>query len=240
MARAAATLLNPERAPKLPAVKWKCDDKLERELRARGFRYIAGADEVGRGCLFGAVVAAAVILGPDTRIPGLNDSKQIEPEAREEMAALVRDRAIAWAIEAVDAATIDRINIYEASRLAMKRAIASLQPAADFALVDAVPLDIPIPQHPLIKGDERCHAIAAASVIAKVHRDQMMREWDRFYPEYGLASHKGYTAPDHLSALRRLGPTPQHRMTFEPVRENALCSLLPRDRQMDLFTAAGA
>ena len=242
MARVAAKVLNPDRRAAAPPVgkAWKCQDRLERELRARGFRNIAGADEVGRGSLFGAVVAAAVILAPDTRIPGLNDSKQVEPEERETMAALIRERAVAWTIEAVDAATIDRINIYEASRLAMKRAVERLQPAADFALVDAVPLDIPIPQHPLIQGDERCHAIAAASIIAKVHRDRMMRDWDRFFPEYGLASHKGYTAPDHLAALRRLGPTPQHRMTFEPVRQNALCSLLPRDRQMDLFAGAHA
>lgn len=240
MARAAAKVLNPERAVPASAARFRCDDKLEQELRARGFRNIAGADEVGRGSLFGAVVAAAVILAPDTRIPGLNDSKQIEPQARDDMAALIRERAVALTIEAVDAATIDRVNIYEASRLAMKRAIERLQPAADFALIDAVPLDLPIPQHPLIKGDERCHAIAAASVIAKVHRDQMMRYWDRFYPEYGLASHKGYTAPDHLAALRRLGPTPQHRMTFEPVRASAYFSLLPRDRQMEMFTAAQA
>jgi ribonuclease HII len=239
MARAAAKVLIPEGEARLPA-RWRCDNKLEQELRARGFRNIAGADEVGRGSLFGAVVAAAVILGPDTRIRGLNDSKQIEPEDREQMAALIRERAVAWAIEAVDAATIDRINIYEASRLAMKRAIERLQPAADFALVDAVPLDIGIPQHPLVQGDERCHTIAAASIIAKVYRDQMMREWVRFFPEYGLASHKGYTAPEHLTALRRLGPTPQHRMSFEPVRQNALFSLLPRDRQMELFTAARA
>jgi ribonuclease HII len=241
MARVAARKRNPDREGKSRAVAtWKCQDRMEQELRARGFRYIAGADEVGRGSLFGAVVAAAVILAPDTRIHGLNDSKQIEPDQRGKMAALIRERAIAWTIEAVDAATIDRINIYEASRLAMKRAIERLQPAADFALVDAVPLDIPIPQHPLVQGDERCHAIAAASVIAKVYRDQMMREWHRFFPEYGLASHKGYTAPDHLAALRRLGPTPQHRMSFEPVRQNALFSLLPRDRQMELFPGARA
>jgi len=252
MARPAARELNPERNLKnrSPArskatdtPRFQCDDILERELRVRGFRNIAGADEVGRGSLFGAVVAAAVILSPDSRvagmrIPGLNDSKQIDPEAREEMADLIRERALAWTIEAVDAATIDRINIYEASRLAMKRAIERLQPAADFALIDAVPLDIPIPQHPLIKGDERCHAIAAASIIAKVHRDRMMRVWDRFYPEYGLASHKGYTAPEHLAALRRLGPTPQHRMTFEPVRQNAYFSMLPRDRQLEMFAGA--
>ncbi len=238
MARPAARELNPKSSPK--NVPFQCQDKLERDLRARGYHFIAGADEVGRGSLFGAVVAAAVILSPDRPIDGLNDSKQIDPEAREELSALIRERAVAWTIEAVDAATIDRINIYEASRLAMKRAIERLRPAPDFALIDAVPLDIAIPQHPLIKGDARCHAIAAASIIAKVHRDRMMCEWHRFYPEYGLASHKGYTAPDHLAALRGLGPTPQHRMTFEPVRQSALCSMLPRDRQLEMFAAAGA
>lgn len=238
MARPAARELNPKGSPKNPP--FQCQDTLERDLRARGYRFIAGADEVGRGSLFGAVVAAAVILSPDQPVPGLNDSKQLDPEAREELAELIRHRAVAWTIEAVDAAAIDRINIYEASRLAMKRAIERLQPAADFALIDAVPLDIAIPQHPLIKGDARCHAIAAASIVAKVHRDRMMREWDCFYPDYGLAGHKGYTAPEHLAALRRLGPTPQHRMTFEPVRRNALCSMLPRDRQLEMFAAAGA
>src|SRR5580658_1202413 len=139
------------------APRWKCRGHLEQELRARGFELIAGADEVGRGSLFGAVVAAAVILSPGAPIRGLNDSKQIEPERREVLAARIRERAVAWAVAAVDAATIDRINIYEASRLAMKMAVLQLNPAADFVLVDAVPLDLPLPQQPLIQGDERCH-----------------------------------------------------------------------------------
>ena len=216
---------------------WKCQGTLERDLRARGFRCIAGADEVGRGSLFGAVVAGAVILSPDAPIRGLNDSKQLEPERREVLAERIRERAIAWAIAAVDAATIDRINIYEASRLAMKTAILRLIPAADFVLVDAVPLEIPVPQQPLIQGDERCHAIAAASILAKVYRDQMMREWDRFYPEYGLAGHKGYHAPEHMAALRRLGPTPMHRFSFAPVRQYAFHSPLLREEQMEMFAA---
>jgi ribonuclease HII len=225
-------------SPKQPARKnWKCQDILERELRARGFRLIAGADEVGRGSLFGAVVAGAVILSPDSPIRGLNDSKQIEPERREVFAERIRERAVAWAVAAVDAATIDRINIYEASRLAMKMAIGGLRPAADFALVDAVPLDIPIPQQPLIQGDERCHAIAAASIIAKVYRDRMMCEWDRFYPEYGLANHKGYHAPEHMAAIRRFGPTPMHRFSFAPVRQYAFHSPLARQQQMEMFAA---
>jgi ribonuclease HII len=228
MARAAAKLLRPN---------WKCQGTIEQELRSRGFRLVAGADEVGRGSLFGAVVAGAVILSPDSPVRGLNDSKQIEPERREILAQRIRERAVAWSVAAVDAATIDRINIYEASRLAMKMAVQLLRPAADFVLVDAVALDLPLPQQPLIQGDERCHAIAAASILAKVYRDNMMREWDRFYPEYGLANHKGYHAPEHMEAIRRLGPTPMHRFSFEPVRRHAFHSPLEREKQMEMFAS---
>jgi len=220
----------PARAP-----RWKCEGAAEKALRARGFRFVAGADEVGRGSLFGAVVAAAVILSPDSPVRGLNDSKQIDHDRREVLAERIRERAIAWSIAAVDACTIDRINIYQASRLAMKQAVLQLNPASDFVLVDAVPLDLPLPQQPLVQGDERCHAIAAASIIAKVYRDRMMREWDRFYPEYGLASHKGYQTPEHLAAIRRYGPTPMHRFSFEPVRQNAFHSPMAQDRQMEMF-----
>lgn len=223
----------------MPRIKraWKCQGTLEDELRSRGYRYIAGADEVGRGSLFGAVVAGAVILSPDSPVRGLNDSKQIEPEQREILAEQIRERAVCWAVASVDAATIDRINIYEASRLAMKKAVAQLQPAADFLLVDAVPLDVSIPQQPLIQGDERCHAIAAASILAKVYRDNMMRDWDRFYPEYGLANHKGYHAPEHMDAIRRLGPTPMHRFSFAPVRAHAFDSPNTETRQREMFAA---
>jgi ribonuclease HII len=217
--------------------RWKCQGNLENELRARGFRFIAGADEVGRGSLFGSVVAAAVILSRDNPIRGLNDSKQIEPDRREVLADRIRERAVAWAVAAVDSSMIDRINIYEASRLAMKTAVRQLDPSADFVLVDAVPLDLPLPQQPLVQGDERCHAIAAASIIAKVYRDRMMCEWHKFYPEYGLASHKGYQTPEHMAAIRKYGPTPLHRLSFEPVRRHALFSPLPRDRQMEMFAA---
>ncbi len=224
-------------ASKRKTKSWKCQGILEEELRSRGFRCIAGADEVGRGSLFGAVVAGAVILSPDAPVRGLNDSKQIEPERREVLAERIRERALAWSVAAVDAATIDRINIYEASRLAMKMAVEQLIPAADFVLVDAVPLDLAMPQQPLVQGDERCHAIAAASIIAKVYRDNIMREWDRFYPEYGLASHKGYHAPEHMEAIRRLGPTPMHRFSFEPVRRCAFHSPMEKERQMEMFAA---
>src|SRR5712692_8028371 len=152
----------------LKAAKFRCEATLERELHARGFLAVAGVDEVGRGSLFGAVFAAAVILSPDRPIRGLNDSKQLEPERRVILAERIRQRAVCWSIAAVDAGTIDHINIYHASRLAMRLAIEQLSPPADFLLIDALPLDVRIPQKPLIKGDERCQAIAAASIVAKV------------------------------------------------------------------------
>ena len=227
--------MRPERADS----KFRCQATLERELRARGFRAVAGVDEVGRGSLFGPVMAGAVILSPDRPVRGLNDSKLLEPERREELAERIRERAVAWAIAAVDAATIDSINIYQASRLAMRKAVGQLNPAPDFLLVDAVPVDVPVPQRPLIKGDARCHAIAAASIIAKVYRDACMRIWDEVFPAYGLAGHKGYSTPEHCLALRELGPTPLHRLSFEPVRA---CSRFPLDfdPQMQLFETAGA
>jgi ribonuclease HII len=213
--------------------KLRCEGTLERELRARGFSAIAGVDEVGRGSLFGAVFAGAVILSPDRPIRGLNDSKQLEPERREVLAERIRERAVAWAVAGVDAAAIDRINIYNASRLAMKLAVERLSPAADFLLIDAVPLRLSLPQQPLIHGDARCHAIAAASIIAKVERDACMRVWDEIYPQYGLARHKGYNTPEHLRALEEHGLTPLHRLSFEPVRARSLFPM--DDGQLELF-----
>lgn len=198
---------------------WKCDGTLERGLRSRGFFAVAGADEVGRGSLFGSVVAAAVILSPDCPVRGLNDSKQIEPERRAVLAARIRERAVAWAVAAVDAEVIDRINIYHASLLAMKMAVEQLRPAADFLLVDAFPLNLGLPQYPIVQGDERCHAIAAASIVAKVYRDETMREWDAVYPQYGLARHKGYQTPEHVRALEQHGVSPLHRRSFAAVRQ---------------------
>jgi ribonuclease HII len=217
-----------------PAGKIRCEGAIEREVRARGFSAVAGVDEVGRGALFGAVFAAAVVLSPERPVRGLNDSKQLEPERRTVLAGRIRERAVAWAVAAVDAATIDRINIYQASRLAMKLAVEKLQPAADFLLIDALNLDVPIAQRALIQGDARCHAIAAASILAKVERDACMCEWDAVYPDYGLARHKGYSTPEHADALEAHGPTPLHRLSFAPVR---IRSLFPTDStlQMDLF-----
>jgi ribonuclease HII len=200
---------------------------------------VAGVDEVGRGSLFGGVFAGAVILSPDRPIRGLNDSKQLEPERREVLAERIRERAVAWAVGAVDAAVVDRINIYQASRLAMKLAVQRLSPAADFLLIDAVPLEMDIPQYPLIHGDARCQAIAAASIVAKVARDACMRVWDKIYPQYGLANHKGYNTPEHLRALVEHGLTPLHRLSFEPVRARSLFPV--DDGQLELFTMeAGA
>lgn len=217
-----------------PVGKIRCDGTIEREVRVRGFRAVAGVDEVGRGALFGPVFAAAVILSEARPIRGLNDSKQLEPERRTILAERIRERAVAWAVAAVDAATIDRINIYHASRLAMKFAVEKLWPMADFLLIDALYLDVPIAQRALIHGDARCHTIAAASILAKVERDACMCEWDAIFPDYGLARHKGYSTPEHSGALDSHGPTPLHRLSFEPVRSR---SLFPADldEQMDLF-----
>jgi len=225
--------------PESAGGKFRCEATMERELRARGFHAVAGVDEVGRGALFGPVFAAAVILSPDRPVRGLDDSKALEPERREVLAERIRERAVAWAVAAVDAATIDDINIYQATRVAMRMAVSSLNPVPDFLLVDAVPIELPLPQRSLIKGDARCHAIAAASIVAKVHRDALMRVWDEIFPEYGLASHKGYSTPEHYAALQKFGTTPLHRLSFEPVRQR---SLFPIDYspQMDLFETAGA
>jgi ribonuclease HII len=219
--------------------KIRCEATLERELRARGFHAVAGVDEVGRGSLFGPVFAGAVILSEDRPVRGLNDSKLLEAERREVLAERIQERAVAWAVAAVDAGTIDYINIYQASRLAMRIAVSRLNPPPDFLLIDAVALDYSLPQRPLIKGDARCHAIAAASIIAKVHRDACMRVWDEIFPGYGLASHKGYSTPEHYEALEKYGPTPLHRLSFEPVRAHARFPV-EYNPQMALFDVMGA
>jgi ribonuclease HII len=199
-----------------------CGNRYERAARAQGATIIAGVDEVGRGALFGPVVAAAVILPPETRIRGLRDSKQLLAEDRGRLAAIVRKKAIAIAIEEVCAGTIDRVNIYQATRIAMTAAVARLSPAADHLLIDAMRLDLACGQTSIIYGDSLSISIAAASVVAKVYRDGLMRELDREYPGYGFASHKGYSTPEHLDALRRLGPCALHRLTFRPVAQSSL------------------
>jgi ribonuclease HII len=197
--------------------KLRCSLKFEKLAWAAGVEHVAGVDEVGRGSLFGPVVAAAVILDPAHRIRGLRDSKLLAAERREELALIIRERAIAWAIAAVDSARIDQINIYQASRLAMLRAVRQLAPAAGHLLVDAVRLDCELPQQPIIHGDALSASIAAASIVAKVERDRMISAWDPVFPMYGLASNKGYCTARHLAALREYGPSPLHRQSFAPV-----------------------
>ena len=197
-----------------------CTLKYEKDAWSNGAFLVAGVDEVGRGSLFGPVVAAAVILDPKYRIRGLRDSKLLLPERREILAERIRQHAIAWSIAAVDAARIDQINIYQASRVAMKIAVTQLNPLADYLLVDALRLDCDLPQRAIIHGDALSASIAAASIIAKVERDRMVREWDPIFPLYGLASNKGYSTPRHISALREHGPCPLHRQSFAPVWNN--------------------
>lgn len=194
-----------------------CTVKYEKQAWATGAQRIAGVDEVGRGSLFGPVVAAAVILNPEDRIRGLRDSKLLVAERREILAERIRERAIAWAVAAVDAARIDQINIYQASRVAMRQAVAQLQPVPDYLLIDAVKIDCSIEQKAIIHGDALSASIAAASILAKVERDRMICEWDPVFPAYGLASNKGYSTPRHLAALREFGPSPLHRQSFAPV-----------------------
>lgn len=193
----------------------------EKTLRQAGYIAVAGVDEAGRGSLFGPVFAAAVILNPDRQIRGLDDSKQLPADRREVLAERIRERATAWAVAGADAFEIDHFNILEATRRAMQRAITALRPACDCLLIDAVKLPVPLPQRNLIHGDSLSFSIAAASILAKTARDAAVIAWDAVFPEYGLASNKGYSAPEHLAALRRHGPTPLHRFSFEPVRASA-------------------
>jgi ribonuclease HII len=198
-----------------------CGARFEREARQRGWQRVAGLDEAGRGALFGPVVAGAVILNPKRRIVGLDDSKKLTAERRRELAQRIREHALAWATAEIDASRIDAWNIFQASRQAMALAVTQLFPAPDFLLLDAMEIDLPIEQKPLIHGDARSVSIAAASILAKVERDHRMEEFDQVYPQYGLAQNKGYGTPDHLEALRRFGPSPLHRFSYAPVRESA-------------------
>lgn len=200
-----------------------CSWKLEQAARKAGALRIAGLDEVGRGPMFGPVVAAAVILAPTCKLDGLNDSKRLSEKKRNELDAEIRANAVAWAIAEVDAETIDRINIRQASLLAMRRAVEQLALTPDYLLIDGVDtIDWPCPQQSVVQGDATSFSIAAASVLAKVYRDRLMVEMDREFPGYGLANHKGYCSAEHLAALARLGPTPQHRKSYQPVAQTAL------------------
>ena len=214
--------LSPSAAKLRLLKRLRCSLKFEKQAWQSGARLVAGVDEVGRGSLFGYVVAAAVILDPAYRIRGLRDSKLLPKERREVLAERIREHSIGWAISAVDAARIDQINIYHASRLAMHQAVSQLQPAADYLLIDAMKLHCETPQRAIIHGDALSASIAAASILAKVERDRMISEWDPVFPIYGLASNKGYSTPKHLKALREHGPSPLHRRSFAPVWSNPI------------------
>lgn len=198
-----------------------CSDAPEQALRYRGFKMIAGVDEVGRGALFGPVVAAAVILPERCAAlarAGLKDSKQLDRKQREKLDRRIRKCALAVSIAEVDAETIDRVNIYQASRMAMLAAVQGLSLTPDHLLIDAMRIDHPCAQTKIYYGDSLSLSIAAASVVAKVHRDRLMRDLDTVHPGYGLAAHKGYATPSHRKLLRELGPCPLHRRSFAPVR----------------------
>lgn len=180
---------------------------------------LAGVDEVGRGPLAGDVVAAAVILDPARPIPGLRDSKKLSPRRREELALLIMEQAQAWSVARASVAEIDELNILQASLLAMHRAVRALEPQPSYVLVDGNRLPRwDYPSEPVVKGDDRVPAIAAASILAKVQRDRELVDLERQYPGYGFAAHKGYPTASHLEALRTLGVTPVHRRSFGPVR----------------------
>ena len=205
--------------------KWVCGWEFELAARAYGSMRVAGVDEVGRGPLFGPVVAAAVILPEGAELEGLNDSKQLTEEEREHFNERVREIALAFAVAEVDVRTIDRINILQASRLAMKVAVEALGIQPDHLLIDGnqkidyCPPGVVCRQTTIVQGDARSLSIAAASVIAKVHRDRLLCELDAVFPGYGLARNKGYGTPEHKEALLRLGITEMHRRSFAPVAE---------------------
>ena len=190
----------------------------EKECYARGMKLIAGVDEVGRGPLAGPVVAASVILPKACKIPGLNDSKKIPKSKHKEIYEAVLQNAIAIGIGIKDNHVIDQVNIYEATKLAMMEAIGQLDPQPQHLLIDAMKLDLPISQTSIIKGDANSLSIAAASIVAKVTRDQMMGEFDREYPGYDFAQNAGYGTAKHLAGLDKLGVTPIHRRSFEPIK----------------------
>ena len=190
----------------------------EKECYARGMELIAGVDEVGRGPLAGPVVAAAVILPKGCKISGLNDSKKIPKSKHKEIYEAVLQNAVAIGIGIKDNQVIDQVNIYEATKLAMMEAIGQLEPQPQHLLIDAMKLDLPIPQTSIIKGDANSLSIAAASIVAKVTRDQMMEEFDREYPGYDFAQNAGYGTAKHLAGLDKLGVAPIHRRSFEPIK----------------------
>lgn len=189
--------------------------QFEQALWGEGYTTIAGVDEVGRGCLFGDVVAGAVILPPGLLIEGVDDSKKLSEKKRDQLYDVILRQSVAWSVARVDAETIDRINIKQAARLAMKLAVESLAVPADYLLIDAEKIDLPLPQQSIIKGDATSQSIAAASIVAKVTRDRLCQgEWEEAYPDYGIAIHKGYATKLHRERLLENGASPLHRRTF--------------------------
>ena len=202
--------------------------EFEERARAAGHRLVGGIDEVGRGPLAGPVVAACVVTDGPLRLRGLNDSKQVPPELRAELAVEIKARCVAWAIGEASVGEIDRLNIYWASVLAMERALAALATAPEYLLTDAVRIKSwSAPQEPVIKGDAKCATVAAASIVAKVHRDALLVALDAQYPHYGFALHKGYATPQHIAALDSHGPCVEHRRGFWRVRAAMLPGLEP-------------
>ncbi len=199
--------------------QWSIGFDFEDQARSEGYLFIAGVDEVGRGCIAGPVVAAACILDRKKPLPdGLDDSKKLDAETRTRIAAELKQSCIAYAIGQIEAEEIDRINILEATKKAMLAAIASLDPAADHLLIDALHLKAtPLPQKAIIKGDSISVSIAAASILAKTYRDELMTAYDEQFPQYGFAGHKGYGCASHYDAVREHGPCVLHRMTFRGV-----------------------
>ncbi len=198
-------------------------EEFEQEARRCGYRRIAGIDEAGRGPLAGPVVAAAVILPVRCRLAGVDDSKQLTEAERDRLYAVILEKAVGVGIGSADAHEIDSVNILEATRLAMRRALDNLAPAPDYLLTDAVTLPaVTVPGRPIIKGDALSLSIAAASIIAKVTRDRLMAAYHEAFPEYNFLSHKGYGTAEHLQRLARYGPCAIHRRTFAPVRESNL------------------
>ncbi len=196
----------------------------EQRAHGRGYRLIAGIDEAGRGALAGPVVAAAVVLPVGVRIDGVDDSKKLSPETRERLFDVIMAQALRVGVGMASAKVIDRINILQATRLAMQEAVGKLSPQPDFLLIDGISrIASPLPQQTIKKGDSLSLSIAAASIIAKVSRDRLMRELDLKHPGYGLAGHKGYGSASHMEAIRRLGPSPIHRLTFGGVKEHLQC-----------------
>lgn len=195
--------------------RWEAMSATERALRETGLHWIAGVDEAGRGPLAGPVVAAAVILPAGAWIPGLDDSKRLPAAERERLAAEVRRQASAWAVGVATAAEVDALNVWHATRLAMRRALDALPVRPELVLVDGRPVpELGYPQRAVVDGDATCVSIAAASVVAKVFRDRLMTVLDAAYPQYGFAVHKGYATAAHREALRRYGPCPEHRLSF--------------------------